>query len=141
MFYIRSVNLMSRQLLEDHLKKLREEETGGAVGIDGEDKDEDDDATAWEGWDVETDSDSDSDSESGGWIDVESDGDDNLEVSDSEDEQPSAPKPPGEKKPDTDADPNRISTLATTKVNHSFYTSRNVLISCCRSLRQQTLRY
>jgi protein SDA1 len=96
------------------LKKLREEEMGGADDVDSED-----DATAWEGWDVETDSDSESEPE--GWIDVDSDGDDNLEVSDSEDEQ-SAPKPLDEKKLEIDADPNRVSTLATTKVNYSLYT-------------------
>jgi protein SDA1 len=127
--------LTTRQLLEDHLKKLREEETGGANDVDGED----DDADAWEGWDVETDSDSESEPE--GWIDVDSEGDNNLEVSDSEDEQQSSSKPLDDEKPEADANPNRISTLATTKVSYSFYTSYNNLTLYRRSLHQQTSRY
>ncbi|KAG1832809.1 SDA1-domain-containing protein [Suillus variegatus] len=90
------------------LMKLREEERSSANN-DGED----DEAAAWEGWDVETDSDSESESE--GWIDVDSEGD-NVEVSDSEDERESAPKPPGEADAGIDPNPNRISTLATTKI-------------------------
>ncbi|KAG2061348.1 SDA1-domain-containing protein [Suillus hirtellus] len=90
------------------LMKLREEEMGSSNN-DGED----DEAAAWEGWDVETDSDSESESE--GWIDVDSEGDD-VEVSDSEDERESAPKPPGEADAGIDPNPNRISTLATTKI-------------------------
>ncbi|KAI6043102.1 SDA1-domain-containing protein [Pisolithus marmoratus] len=73
-----AVDIAGLALLEDHLRKLREEETGKV-----EEPEAEDDEAAWEGWDVETDSESDSESE--GWIDVESDGDD-LEMSDSEDE-------------------------------------------------------
>jgi protein SDA1 len=102
-----AVDIEGLVLLENHLRKLREEEMGGANN-DGED----DEAAAWEGWDVETDSDS--ESESAGWIDVDSEGDDNVEVSDSEDEQESAPKPPSE--PETNATSNRTSSLATTKI-------------------------
>lgn len=104
-----AVDIEGLMLLEDHLQKLREEETGSADN-DGEE----DEAAAWEGWDVETDSDSESESE--GWIDVDSEGDDNLEVSDSEDERESVSKPPGETDPETDLNLNRISTLATTKI-------------------------
>jgi len=104
-----AVDIEGLMLLEDHLQKLREEDMGDADN-DGED----DEAAAWEGWDVETDSDSESESE--GWIDVDSEGDDNVEVSDSEDERESAPKPPGETEPEIDTNPNRISTLATTKI-------------------------
>ncbi|KAG1715652.1 hypothetical protein ID866_1494 [Astraeus odoratus] len=93
-------------LLEDHLKRLREEE-GGESG--GGSENEDDEA-AWDGWDVETDSGSDSESE--GWIDVEADGG-AIEVSDSEDEVP-------DKKSGTigqeSHEENRVSTLATTKI-------------------------
>lgn len=103
-----AVDIEGLMLLEDHLQKLREEETGSA------DDDGDDEAAAWEGWDVETNSDSESESE--GWIDVDSEGDDNLEVSDSEDERELASKPPGETDPEIDSNPNRISTLATTKI-------------------------
>ena len=113
------------KLLEDHLKRLREEE--GAPNADMEEDDE----AAWEGWDVESDS---SDNESSdGWIDVESDGEDNLEVSDSEDEG-DLKKDKGkgkEKAMDVDKeddgdevpallDPSRISTLATTKVCQQY---------------------
>lgn len=51
-----------------------------------------------------------------------------MEVSDSEDERESAPKPPGEADAGIDPNPNRISTLATTKVNcYSFYPSYDTL--------------
>ncbi|KAL4065405.1 SDA1-domain-containing protein [Scleroderma citrinum] len=99
-----AVDIEGLALLEDHLKKLREEETGMA------DEDEDDEA-AWAGWDAETDSDS--DSESGGWISVESDGDD-IEVSDSEDETPA--RDPTAAQPESQQDHSRVSTLATTKI-------------------------
>lgn len=74
---------------------------------------EEDEKKAWENWEVESDSSSDDDSEEG-WMNVDSDGDDEFDVSDSDDEK----KPP---KPAEDAatpkeEPKRISTLATTKV-------------------------
>ncbi|KAG2158013.1 SDA1-domain-containing protein [Suillus bovinus] len=103
-----AVDIEGLMLLEDHLQKLREEEMGSANN-DGED----DETAAWEGWDVETDSDLESESE--GWIDVDSEGD-NMEVSDSEDERESASIPSGETEPEADSNPNRISTLATTKI-------------------------
>ncbi|KAF9239627.1 SDA1-domain-containing protein [Melanogaster broomeanus] len=109
-----AVDIEGLSLLEDHLKKLREDETGEA----------DEDGDGWEGWDVETDS-SDSDSGSEGWNDVSSDGED-LNVSDSEDEKETTPAAKsGEKDADVDAstegkhthaEENRISTLATTKI-------------------------
>ena len=82
----------------------------------GEDEGSDDEegAEAWEGWEVESDS-SDDSSDSGGWIDVESDGDDHLNVSDSDGEDGNG----GNKLREADepaSDANRTSTLATTKV-------------------------
>ncbi|KAH7889879.1 SDA1-domain-containing protein [Phlebopus sp. FC_14] len=105
-----AVDIEGLALLEDHLKKLREEETGEVAG----DEDDDDDA-AWEGWDIESDSSEDSESE--GWIDVESDGDD-LDVSDSEDEKEKPDVTPGEDAEDkgTQAEDIQISTLATSKI-------------------------
>ncbi|KAK0228256.1 SDA1-domain-containing protein [Armillaria fumosa] len=101
-----AVDIEGLSLLEDHFNKLREEEDV--------DMDETGDA-GWENWDVESDS-SDSDSESEGWIDVD-DADDQLVISDSEDE--------GEKKDGENAKVDeknsedvatRVSTLATTKI-------------------------
>lgn len=107
------------QLLEDHLKQLRAEE-----GIESGDEKEDDEA-AWEGWDVESDS-SDSSSDAGDWINVDSDGEDHLSFSDSDDEDGKKKKNlKGKAKADEDGDgesvaaapePDRISSLATTKV-------------------------
>ena len=111
------------QLLEDHLKKLREED-GAASGDDNED-----DEAAWEGWDVETDS---SEESSDGWISVDSDSDSDLEISDSEDEGDKKAKRKGkgkakdaeeesddeegeEKQETAEEAVKRISTLATTK--------------------------
>ncbi|OBZ75766.1 Protein sda1 [Grifola frondosa] len=111
-----AVDIEGLVLLEDHLKKLREEE-GVASG-------EEDDEAAWEGWDVESDSDESSD----GWIGVESDGDDDLEISDSEDEDGKhALKSKGKdrtndvpqdvpKEDIAEATAARISSLATTKI-------------------------
>ncbi|KAI9056655.1 actin cytoskeleton organization and cell cycle progression protein [Trametes sanguinea] len=72
-----AVDIEGLVLLEDHLKKLREEE-----GVASGDEEEEDDEAAWEGWDVESDSDESSD----GWISVASDSEEDLEISDSEDE-------------------------------------------------------
>ena len=94
------------QLLEDHLEQLR--------AGDAKDAAEDDEA-AWNGWDVESDSSEESGSE--GWMDVDSGGEDNLDISDSEDEAEKASgSKPSEAAPEAAPDPNRISTLATTKV-------------------------
>ncbi|KAL5492267.1 SDA1 [Sanghuangporus weigelae] len=68
-------------LLEEHIRKMKETEADGSDINDEESDDED----AWEGWEVA--SDSDSSSSSDGWIDVSSDSENDLEISDSEDEQ------------------------------------------------------
>ncbi|KAI9569090.1 SDA1-domain-containing protein [Boletus coccyginus] len=105
-----AVDIEGLSLLEVHLQKLRDDETGEV---------EEDDEAGWENWDVETDS---SGPDSEGWMDVSSDGED-LEVSDSEDEK-EAPlaqardleKGASEADKDTQAQDNPISTLATTKI-------------------------
>lgn len=116
-----AVDIEGLALLEDHLKALRAED-----GIEDGEFEEDDEA-AWEGWDVESDDSSDESEEE--WINVESDGDD-LDISDSEDEGGSKKKANKGQGEDEDVDmdnddeqaedmkdaPNRISTLATTKV-------------------------
>jgi len=89
-------------LLEDHFQKLREE--------DDVEMNDEDEAAAWEGWDVETDSSGD-ESESEDWIEV-SDDENDLVVSDSDDDEP---KPAKAESAEPDA-PKRISTLATTKI-------------------------
>lgn len=78
-------------LLEDHFRAMRKEANGGASDDDDAElefpeEDEEDDK-GWEDWEVE----SDSGSDSSGWENVSSDGDD-LEISDSDDEQPKAKK-------------------------------------------------
>ncbi|KAI0270933.1 SDA1-domain-containing protein [Russula aff. rugulosa BPL654] len=94
-------------LLEDHLRTTR-------GGDEASGREEDDDE-AWEGWEIESES-SDDSSDAGGWIDVESDGGDQLNVSDSDDEDGKN----GDKLRKVDdgsaADVNRTSTLATTKI-------------------------
>ena len=96
---------------------MREEE-----GVEPGAGDEDDEA-AWQGWDLESDSSEESD-ESGGWIDVESDGSEDLEISDSEDEGDTKDakgknQDKGDEEitmPADDSAATRISSLATTKV-------------------------
>jgi protein SDA1 len=98
------------------MAKLRSEVDDGASG------DEDNEA-GWAGWDVE--SNSSDESESSGWMNVDSDGDGELDISDSEDEAGAKlqvkekPKEAveGEEVSEDHVDPvARVSTLATTKV-------------------------
>jgi protein SDA1 len=120
----------NEQLLEDHLEKLRAEEsyaTGGA---------EDNDA-AWEGWDVESESSQES-SEDEGWIEVVSDDDDHFNLSDSEDEQPETTKPKTDEPSDAVAT-NRVSTLATTKVRFITIYSWSMITTILRSSPLLTL--
>lgn len=121
--------------MEDHLQNLRE------------DQDQDDGSdNGWDGWDVESDNSEESESE--GWMDVDSGGEDHLEFSDSEDDRDKS----GSKKDTKPAevefkteiedgpDPDRVSTLATTKVrqicsNHlcvltRFYLDSNTCRFC-----------
>ncbi|KAF8201579.1 protein required for actin cytoskeleton organization and cell cycle progression [Pholiota molesta] len=98
-----AVDIEGLSLLEDHLQQLREEE--------GVDLGDDDDESMWQGWDVESDN-SDSDSEDEEWINVDDSDNNDLIISDSEDEAEKAKAPQG----DATSIPSRISTLATTKV-------------------------
>jgi len=94
-----AIDIEGLALLEGHLKKLREEQN----------RNDEDDESAWQGWDVQSNSD-----ESFGtdrWIDVDSENDDHLSISDSDNEQDKTDR--GETELD---DANRISTLATTKI-------------------------
>ncbi len=84
------------------------------------------DEAAWKGWDLESNSSGDSD-DSGLWHDVESDGEEAFDVSDSDDESPKGVntgrakaigRQGGDEREDvemTDEAP-RVSTLVTTKV-------------------------
>ncbi|KDQ60554.1 hypothetical protein JAAARDRAFT_190731 [Jaapia argillacea MUCL 33604] len=103
-----AIDIEGLSLLEDHLQQLREEE-----GINSADEEEAD-AAAWDRWEVETDS-SEESSDSGGWMDVDSDGDDNLDISDSEDEAERSKNLPEADVVD-DSQAQRVSTLATTKI-------------------------
>jgi len=76
-----------------------------------------DDEAAWEGWDVE----SNSSHDSGSWHDVESDGEKEFDVSDSDNESPNRTDKGKEKVTGRQEDVEmkdeapRVSTLATTK--------------------------
>lgn len=112
------------KLLEDHMKKLREE--------DGVETEDDDDESKWEGWDVETDSSDSSDEED--WINVDSD-DNDIVVTDSEGEE----KPTEESCKAESSQPLRVSTLATSKVVCIFLVNDNLSNTYSRSLLQQIL--
>ncbi|KAH9995025.1 SDA1-domain-containing protein [Russula vinacea] len=101
-----AVDIEGLALLEDHLKATRGEDEGSS--------DEEDEDQAWEGWDIESAS-SDDSSDSGRWIDVESDGEDHVNFSDSDGEDgKSGDNIRKDNEPASDA--NRTSTLATTKI-------------------------
>lgn len=94
--------------MEDHLQKLRDEE--GIEKDAGEDNED-----AWRGWDIESDSSADS-SESDGWIDVDDGQDDDINISDDEEEgdasiATSTEVPHSER---------RVSSLATSKASALF---------------------
>ncbi|KAJ7582468.1 SDA1-domain-containing protein [Mycena floridula] len=95
-----AVDIAGLALLEDHLKKLREE--------DGVMEEEEDDEAGWNNWEVESDDSSDKSSEDG-WINVDEDED--LNISDSDDEEDQKEQVKDESDPAL-----RISTLATTKI-------------------------
>jgi protein SDA1 len=89
------------------MRQLREED-----GVESDD----DDKSKWEGWDVETDSSESSDDE--GWIEVDSDSDKDIVVSDSDDEDDKKENgPPLEAQTLQAPQP---STLGTTKVKINF---------------------
>ncbi|KIM27293.1 hypothetical protein M408DRAFT_171912 [Serendipita vermifera MAFF 305830] len=92
-------------LLEDHLNQAKE----GGSDVDMSEEDE----KAWANWDVETDESSEEESEDG-WMNVESDGEDKFDVSDSDDEK--VPPKPVEDAATPKDEPKRVSTLATTKI-------------------------
>ncbi|CAO2652531.1 Nn.00g008140.m01.CDS01 [Neocucurbitaria sp. VM-36] len=86
---IEGIELLEKWKEEERRKKME------AAGLDPDvDVDiEEDEAEDWKKWDVESDEDSD---DSGGWINVESDGED-IEISDSEDEKDKSKQPPAKK--------------------------------------------
>lgn len=95
----------------DLLKTFLDEQQAQADPAEAEDE--------WAGWDVESDSESES-SESGSWIAVDSDGPEELNISDSEDEAPRAsismgPPESSEVTPNPQSDVMSME-LATTKV-------------------------
>ena len=112
---IEGLELLEEWKEQERKRKRVERGLPEELATDEEDEDEEQD---WAAWDVE----SDASSDSGGWINVESD--DDIEISDSEDDKP-APKKPKldvvisqqntEKEP-TEKDQLKVSKLATTKI-------------------------
>ncbi|KAI0256010.1 SDA1-domain-containing protein [Lactifluus subvellereus] len=103
-----AVDIEGLTLLEDHLRAIH-----GEVGASGNGEE---DEEAWEGWEIQSESSNDS-SDSGGWIGVESDGEDHLSISDSDGDggdEKSRTKLPENDGPSIEV--NRTSTLATTKI-------------------------
>ncbi|KAF8906010.1 protein required for actin cytoskeleton organization and cell cycle progression [Gymnopilus junonius] len=97
-----AVDIEGLELLEDHLKQIREEDGAGEDGSD--------DDAMWEGWDVESDSDSDEEE----WINVDDNDGEDLVISDSDDDSP-VKKDSSITQPESSSPP-RISSLATSKI-------------------------
>jgi len=98
-------------------RKRKRVERGLPEDLATDEEEEDDEGDNWGAWDVE----SDASSDSGGWINVESDAE--IEISDSEDDQPTAkkvkfdvPKSAEEEEKEKVDKAARISKLATTKI-------------------------
>jgi protein SDA1 len=106
-----------RQLLETYLEEEKAKQ-GSDVEMDEE--------KGWDDWDVESDDSSEKSSDSG-WMNVDSDGDEGFDVSDSDEDKmekavtESAPLEEAGMTPDatTAGEVKRVSTLATTKVHIS----------------------
>ncbi|TAQ89092.1 hypothetical protein B7494_g2563 [Chlorociboria aeruginascens] len=108
------------ELLEqwkDEERKRKRVERGLPEELGTDEEEEDEEEQDWNAWDVE----SDATSDSGGWINVESNAE--IEISDSEDDKPTAKKVKldtaakiEEKENDPEAQGRKISKLATTKV-------------------------
>ncbi|RMZ73109.1 sda1 domain-containing [Pyrenophora seminiperda CCB06] len=97
---IEGIELLEKWKEEERRKKLE------AAGLDPDADNggvvlENDDEEDWKKWDVESDGDSD---DSGGWINVESDGED-IQISDSEDEKDKEARPSKKAKLDTSKTP------------------------------------
>ena len=121
---IEGIELLEQWKEEERKRKRRERGLPEELGTDEEEEDEDEEgeeAAGWANWDAE----SDASSDSGGWINVESDAE--IEISDSEDEEPAAKKvklDPKTEAPANDAEKEnadkaleqKISKLATTKI-------------------------
>jgi protein SDA1 len=128
---IEGLELLEEWKAEERKRKRAEKGLPEELGTDEEDIDsEEEEGKGWENWDAE----SDASSDSGGWINVESDQE--IEISDSEDEKPAAKKAKldpkataespaantnndDEEKENADKDKileQKISTLATTKI-------------------------
>lgn len=118
---IEGIELLEKWKEEERRKKMEAAGLDPDVDVDVELDEEED----WKKWDVESDADSD---DSGGWINVESDGED-IQISDSEDEKDKAKQPPSKKaklanpatttEPSKSAEPDaakQISKLLTTTI-------------------------
>lgn len=106
---------------EEEMRKKREE-----LGLGSDDELDDaevekEEAEGWKNWDV---SDDDSSSDSGGWIDVESDGDEAINISDSEDED--KPRPTKKAKLDGAASSPSATTPAATSTNNDIDDTRSI---------------
>lgn len=107
---IEGLELLEKWKEEQRLQRRAEK----GLGTDDEDEDEDDEED-WNAWDVEEE---DSD-DSGGWINVESD--DEIDISDSEDDKPSTKKVkfvtgPDDKEPNKKAEATPKSNIAATRI-------------------------
>ncbi len=80
---IEGLDLLEKWRQEERQRKRLEK----GLPADGSDDEEEDDEDDWDAWNIQEDQDSD---DSGGWIDVESD--DEINISDSEDDRPAAKK-------------------------------------------------
>jgi len=96
---IEGIELLEKWKEEERRKKL--EAAGLDPDADNGDVVLDDDEEDWKKWDIESDGDSD---DSGGWINVESDGED-IQISDSEDEKEKETRPAKKAKLDTTKTP------------------------------------
>ena len=118
---IEGLELLEQWKADERKRKRVERGLPEEIGSDeDEEEDEAEEQAGWDNWDAE----SDASNDSGGWINVESDAE--IEISDSEDEQPAAKKPKLDKatKPETNEEKEnadkvleqKISKLATTKI-------------------------
>jgi protein SDA1 len=119
---IEGIELLEQWKEEEKKRKRKERGLPAELGTDEEEEDEEaEEHAGWANWDAE----SDASSDSGGWINVESDAE--IEISDSEDEKPTAKKVKLDPKTEIPANEEekentdkvleqKVSKLATTKI-------------------------
>ncbi|KIW85412.1 hypothetical protein Z517_00802 [Fonsecaea pedrosoi CBS 271.37] len=120
---IEGLELLEKWKEQERQRRRLEKGLPAAAGSEDEEEGQESDEEDWNAWNIEEDADSD---DSGGWINVESD--DEINISDSEDEEPSAKKvrfaPPASASDDKENEGDEATDLTTAQQKSKLATTR-----------------